>query len=56
VCLTLFAVDDTQKIQPDVFGHYGVVVTGELKVGDTVAANVDTPRARGRCAIIRQRI
>ena len=41
VCLTLFAVDDTQKIQPDVFGHHGVVVTGELKVGDTVAANVD---------------
>ena len=41
VCLTLFAVDDTQKIQPDVFGHHGVVVTGELKAGDTVAANVD---------------
>ena len=47
VCLTLFAVDDTQKIQPDVFGHYGVVVTGELKAGDTVAANVDhAARAR----------
>jgi len=47
VCLTLFAVDDTQKIQPDVLGHYGVVVTGELKVGDTVAANVDhAARAR----------
>ncbi len=30
VCLTLFAVDDTQKIQPDVFGHIGVVTTGEL--------------------------
>ena len=37
-CLTLFAVDDTQKIQPDVFGHHGAVKTGELKVGDTVAA------------------
>ena len=47
VCLTLFAVEDTQKIQPDVFGHFGVVVTGELKVGDTVAANVDhAARAR----------
>ena len=22
-CLTLFAVHDTQKIQPDVFGHHG---------------------------------
>ncbi len=37
-CLTLFAVEDTQKIQPEVFGHHGVVKTGELKVGDTVAA------------------
>jgi alanyl-tRNA synthetase len=41
VCLTLFEVQDTQKIQPDVFGHHGVVKTGELAVGDTVAANVD---------------
>ena len=40
-CLTLFAVDDTQKIQADVFGHIGEVKTGELKVGDTVAAQVD---------------
>jgi alanyl-tRNA synthetase len=40
-CLTLFAVQDTQKIQPDVFGHHGVVKTGELVVGDTVAAQVD---------------
>jgi len=46
-CLTLFAVDDTQKIQPEVFGHFGVLVTGELKAGDTVAANVDhAARAR----------
>ena len=46
-CLTLFAVDDTQKIQPDVFGHVGEVKTGELKVGDTVAAEVDhAARAR----------
>ncbi len=47
VCLTLFAVVDTQKIQPDVHGHVGEVKTGELKVGDTVAAQVDHD-ARGR--------
>ena len=41
-CLTLFRVQDTQKIQSDVFGHYGTVTTGELVVGDTVAAQVDT--------------
>jgi len=40
-CLTLFEVQDTQKIQPEVFGHHGIVKTGELEVGDTVAANVD---------------
>ena len=40
-CLTLFTVEDTQKIQPDVFGHYGTVTTGELAKGDTVAALVD---------------
>ncbi|HEX4782552.1 MAG TPA: alanine--tRNA ligase [Usitatibacter sp.] len=40
-CLTLFDVQDTQKIQPEVFGHHGVVKTGELEVGDVVAANVD---------------
>jgi len=47
VCLTLFAVEDTQKIQPDVYGHVGEVKTGELRVGDTVAAQVDA-EARGR--------
>ena len=47
VCLTLFAVEDTQKVQPDVFGHVGEVKTGELRVGDTVAAEVDHD-ARGR--------
>jgi alanyl-tRNA synthetase len=41
VCLTLFEVQDTQKIQPEVFGHHGRVKTGELRVGDTVAAQVD---------------
>jgi len=49
VCLTLFAVHDTQKIQPDVFGHHGEVKTGELKVGDTIAAKVDG-QARARAA------
>jgi alanyl-tRNA synthetase len=46
-CLTLFTVEDTQKIQPDVFGHVGGVKTGELRIGDTVAATVDH-EARGR--------
>ena len=46
-CLTLFAVTDTQKVQPDVFGHIGEVKTGALKVGDAVAAQVDHA-ARGR--------
>jgi alanyl-tRNA synthetase len=46
-CLTLFAVTDTQKIQPEVYGHMGEVKTGELRVGDTVAAQVDHD-ARGR--------
>src|SRR5215470_17379392 len=49
VCLTLFAVHDTQKIQPDVVGHHGELKTGELKVGDTVTARVDA-HARERAA------
>ncbi|MGE5616414.1 MAG: alanine--tRNA ligase, partial [Bacillota bacterium] len=40
-CLTLFEVRDTQKIQPEVFGHQGIVKTGEVALGDTVAAQVD---------------
>ncbi len=39
-----FAVADTQKIQPDVFGHHGKLATGSLKVGDRVAAKVDAAR------------
>ena len=46
-CLTLFGVEDTQKIQPDVFGHVGEVKTGELRIGDVVVAEVDQ-EARGR--------
>ena len=37
-----FAVDDTQKIKADVFGHHGAVSHGTLKVGDDVTAQVST--------------
>jgi alanyl-tRNA synthetase len=37
-----FAVDDTQKIQADVFGHHGTLKSGALKVGDRVEAKVST--------------
>ncbi|MCR2746226.1 alanine--tRNA ligase [Limnobacter parvus] len=40
-CLNLFRVEDTLKIQANVFGHHGELVTGELKVGDAVGAQVD---------------
>ena len=36
-----FAVEDTFKIQADVFGHQGEVQEGELKVGDVINALVD---------------
>ncbi|NHZ35450.1 alanine--tRNA ligase [Massilia rubra] len=39
-----FAVQDTLKVQADVFGHHGVLTTGVLKVGDAVNANVDEAR------------
>ncbi|MBT9590890.1 MAG: alanine--tRNA ligase, partial [Thiobacillus sp.] len=43
----VFAVEDTLKIQAQVFGHHGVVKTGTLKVGESVAAKVDdVARAR----------
>ncbi|MHB8982938.1 alanine--tRNA ligase [Thiobacillus sp.] len=42
-----FEVEDTQKIQAQVFGHHGVVKTGKLAVGDAVLARVDeVARAR----------
>ena len=42
-----FKVLDTQKIQPGVFGHHGTLEAGQLSVGDTVSAIVDTEqRAR----------
>ena len=36
-----FQVADTQKIQPNVFGHHGELLEGELHVGDRVQAQVD---------------
>ena len=43
----IFAVEDTQKIQATVFGHHGVVTTGKLTVGNSVASRVDG-QARAR--------
>ena len=37
----VFEVQDTQKIKADVFGHHGVLVSGSLKVGDSVTAQVN---------------
>ncbi|WP_374590832.1 alanine--tRNA ligase [Aquabacterium sp.] len=36
-----FIVEDTQKIQADVFGHHGSVAEGEIKIGDQFVAKVD---------------
>ena len=42
-----FTVDDTQKIQAEVFGHHGTMKSGAVKVGDRVDAKVNTElRAR----------
>ncbi len=38
----VFAVDDTQKIKADVFGHHGSVSHGTLTAGDAVTAQVST--------------
>jgi alanyl-tRNA synthetase len=50
VCLTLFAVNDAQKVQADVIGHHGEMKTGELRVGDVVIAQVDA-HTRERAAL-----
>jgi alanyl-tRNA synthetase len=42
-----FEVEDTLKIQADVFGHHGELVSGVLNVGDVVDAFVDEEK-RGR--------
>ena len=39
-----FIVEDTLKIQADVFGHHGRVGEGTIKVGDTVTAKVDAEK------------
>ncbi len=44
-----FVVEDTQKIQSEVFGHHGHMTSGSIKVGDGVDAAVDT-EARARTA------
>ncbi len=36
-----FKVEDTQKVQAEVFGHHGMLLAGELRVGDKVSAEVD---------------
>ena len=36
-----FEVEDTQKIKAAVHGHFGTLVSGSLKVGDAVCAEVD---------------
>ena len=38
----VFAVDDTQKIKADVFGHHGSIKSGTLKVGDAVIGQVNS--------------
>lgn len=38
---TQFKVKDTQKIKAAVHGHIGTLVSGSLKIGDTVLAQVD---------------
>jgi len=44
-----FSVEDTQKIQAEVFGHKGQLKAGRLRVGDRVMAAVDSV-ARERAA------
>jgi alanyl-tRNA synthetase len=41
---TRVVVDDTLKIQADVFGHHGRIAEGEVKVGDVFTAKVDAER------------
>jgi len=41
---TRMLVEDTVKIQADVFGHHGRIVEGTVTVGDTFVAKVDVER------------
>ena len=43
-CAVLFRVNNVQKNKGGKFMHYGKLVKGSLKVGDTVAASIDTVR------------
>jgi len=45
-----FEVGDTQKVQPEVFGHHGRLKHGTLQVGDALDATVDSAQ---RLATIR---
>jgi alanyl-tRNA synthetase len=39
-----FLVEDTIKVQADVFGHHGSIAEGAIKVGDIVNAKVDAEK------------
>ncbi|HET9644278.1 MAG TPA: alanine--tRNA ligase, partial [Burkholderiaceae bacterium] len=39
-----FIVEDTQKIQADVYGHHGSLLEGTIKAGDVVNARVDADK------------
>jgi len=39
-----FLVEDTLKIQADVFGHHGRIAEGSIKLGDTLNAKVDAEK------------
>ena len=43
-CALLFHVNNVQKNKGGKFMHYGKLLKGSLKVGDTVAASIDTVR------------
>ena len=43
-CSLLFRVNNVQKNKGGKFMHYGKLLKGSLKVGDTVAASIDTVR------------
>ncbi len=43
-CALLFCVNNVQKNKGGKFMHYGKLLKGSLKVGDTVAASIDTVR------------
>ena len=38
---SMFDVTDTQRIRPEVFGHYGEVNRGQIKIGDSVTGGVN---------------